>query len=125
MSLTAPKTKVRVGLGRRAYDIMVGRDLLGESGRLTAAALPPPRKLAIITNTKIGDLYGRTVQSALAEAGFEVSFLVVPVGERYKSLASAKNLYGRLLEMGADRTSAIVALGGGVVGDLAGFVAAT
>jgi 3-dehydroquinate synthase len=121
----AAESKVRVGLGSRAYDITVKPGSLSECGRPIAGVLPPPRKLAVITNDKISELYGNTVRAGLEAAGFEVSFLEVSEGERYKSLESAGMLYGRLLELGADRTSALIALGGGVIGDLTGFVAAT
>lgn len=117
--------KVEVGLGDRAYDILVGAGLLGETGALAARVLPAPRKSVVITDKKIGGLYGKTLVASLKGAGYEVSVIEVPVGERYKSLSVAGGLYGRLLELEADRTTLIAALGGGVVGDLTGFTAAT
>ncbi len=116
---------VRVGLGRRSYNIIIRPGVLKESGRLIADVFPDSKSLALITNTKVGPIYAEEVRAGLEWAGFDVTVLEVPVGERYKSLKTAAKLYGRLLGAGADRSSAIVALGGGVIGDLAGFVAAT
>lgn len=116
---------VRVGLDRRAYEIIIRPGVLKESGRLIADVFPDSKSLVLITNTKVGPLYAEEVRAGLEWAGFNVAVFEVPVGERYKSLNTATKLYGRLLEVGADRSSGIVALGGGVIGDLAGFVAAT
>lgn len=125
MGPTMVETDVRVGLGARAYGILVEPGSLARCGTLIAGVLEPPRKLIIITNEEIGAVYADRVRAGLEGAGFDVALIEVPVGEAYKSLDSAGQLYGRLLDLGADRSSAIVALGGGVIGDLAGFVAAT
>ncbi len=117
--------RVRVKLGARSYDIRVGPGLLAGAGELAASVLPPPRLAVIITNPKINRLYGRKVTRDFISAGFKVAVVEVPAGERSKSLARVDRICGRLLELGANRQSAVVALGGGVVGDLAGFVAAT
>jgi 3-dehydroquinate synthase len=116
---------VKVDLGRRAYDIIVEAGLLDRCGRLIAEALPKARRFIIITNPRVGGLYGPRITEGLRAAGLDVSIIEVPAGERYKSLAWADKIYGRLLEMGVDRQAVIVALGGGVIGDLAGFVAST
>ncbi len=116
---------LRVGLRRRAYDIVIRRGALKESGKLLAEAFSDAKNIILITNTKVGPLYVEEVRAGIEWAGADVNVIDVPVGERYKSLKTAAKLYGRLLELGADRSSAIVALGGGVIGDLAGFVAAT
>lgn len=117
--------RVRVELGARSYDILIGKGLLAGVGELIASVLPSPGEAVIITNPVIARLYGGSVTKSLRSAGFKVTTLDVPAGERSKSLSTANKIYGRLLELGADRRTVIVALGGGVIGDLAGFVAAT
>lgn len=112
-------------LGARGYDILVGAGILESAGQIVASVCPLRKKLIVITNSKVAALYGRLVIGGLKTAGYAVSVVEVPVGERYKSLATADKLYGRFLEFGADRSTVVVALGGGVIGDLAGFVAAT
>ncbi len=77
--------------------------------------------IAIITNDMLAPLYGEELQKRVSGS----HLLIVPEGERYKTLETATQLYGQLLEIGADRNTALVALGGGVIGDLTGFVAAT
>jgi 3-dehydroquinate synthase len=121
----AARRVVKVELGERAYEIIVERGLLERCGRLIAEAVPGADRFVIITNTAVGRLYGPKITAGLRAAGFDVSTIEVPAGERYKSLTRADKIYGRLLEMGVDRQAVIVALGGGVIGDLAGFVAGT
>ncbi|MCK4267837.1 MAG: iron-containing alcohol dehydrogenase, partial [Actinomycetia bacterium] len=118
-------SKVKVTLSARSYDILIGSGLIADSGRLIKASLPNASRLVVITNDEINKLYGRNLKTSLKEAGFDLAIVTVPAGERYKSIASANKLYGKLLNFGADRETVIVALGGGVIGDLAGFVAAT
>jgi 3-dehydroquinate synthase len=115
---------VRVELGERAYDIAIGRELLDEVGP-GARRLIRPHMAAVITHPALARLYGEQVRASLDKAGIRAAILAVPPGERSKSFAQAQRLHALLLESGADRASAIIALGGGVIGDLAGFVAAT
>jgi 3-dehydroquinate synthase len=82
-------------------------------------------KAVIITNPVVKKLYGILLQQSLTESGFKTVILEIPDGEEYKSLESAGELYHQLMDFGAERTTTILALGGGVIGDLAGFVAAT
>ena len=114
---------VRVDLGERSYDIVIGGGLL--------ARLPEflrPLKLGkrgvIITDMQVGRLYAKPVREALREGGFETEVLDVPAGEASKSLRQANRLFEKLTAFRLDRQSFVIALGGGVVGDLAGFVAA-
>jgi len=106
------------------YDIRVGRQLLGKLGahvrEVTRAA-----KAVVITDSNVGPLYLETTKASLAEAGFEVFEITVPAGEGSKSVEVAHELWDALLMIGIDRSDVIVGLGGGVVGDLAGFVAST
>jgi 3-dehydroquinate synthase len=82
-------------------------------------------KAVIITNPVVKKLWGTRLKQCLVDAGYKTTILEVPDGEEYKSLESAGKLYRQLAEFGAERSTSILALGGGVIGDLAGFVAAT
>ncbi len=107
----------------RSYDIVVdpgGRRRLGEH----LARVLPGRRLWVVSDTRVAGLYGREILGRLQEEGWPVALLTVAPGERSKSWPVAARLIQELLTQGADRGSALVALGGGVVGDLAGFVAA-
>jgi len=120
----AVRRRVEVALGERSYPIEIGVGTLGELGLAVKRALAPTRAL-LITTPPVGRRYAARALRSLREAGLSASRFDVPDGERSKSLAQAGRLYDALLAAGADRGSAIIALGGGVVGDLAGFVAAT
>ncbi len=113
----------RSGRGR-SYDIHVGAGLIATAGQLLARAGLRHRAV-IITDTRVGALYAPMLQQALASAGFQTTVLELPPGEEQKSLENAARLYSDLTSLYAERTTPIVALGGGVIGDLAGFVAAT
>ncbi len=111
---------VRVELGERGYDINIGNnidDLLGVNGNGASALL--------VSDSNVDPLYGEACEAALCRNGFCVARAVIPAGESSKSLDQAKGLFDHALVAKLDRSSVVVALGGGVVGDLAGFVAAT
>ena len=114
-----------VDLPGRAYDIHIERGVLARSGELCRSVLPRARRLAVVTDSTVGPLYGRKVLESLRAAGFDARLLTVPAGEESKSLDMLGQLYDGLTGMGLTRTDAVAALGGGVVGDLAGFAAAT
>jgi 3-dehydroquinate synthase len=109
-----------VVLGARSYPIHIGLDLLGDSARWRRAIRG--RHVLIVTNETIAPLYLARVQAGLA--GFEHAALILPDGEEYKTLAHVGDVFDRLAALGATRDATIVALGGGVIGDLAGFAAA-
>jgi 3-dehydroquinate synthase len=115
---------VRVNLGPRSYDIRIGADTLGGLGP-AVARLGPGRRALVVADGNVGDSHAPLVASSLHAAGFDTRLVLVPPGEASKSLAGAARLYDACLEAGLDRRSWVVALGGGVTGDLAGFVAAT
>ncbi len=115
---------VKVPLGFRSYTIKVGPRLIARLGR-ECARLQLGRRCAIITDTNVGREYAKPVYNSLLQAGFDPSLVIVPAGETAKSLKSVQTCYDRLASHRLERKSFIVALGGGVVGDLAGFVAAT
>ncbi len=113
-----------VELTNHQYDIQIERHLLKDCGKW-AASLWQPQRVAIITDSVVAPLYAEMVQQSLEAYDFQVSTLVVPAGEASKSLEEAANLYDQLAENGFTRSDGIIALGGGVIGDLAGFVAST
>ena len=115
---------VSVQLGSRSYAIKIAPGLLQRLGR-ECARLKPGTRCAIITDTNAGKHFAKTVFNSLACAGFTPTLIVVPAGETAKSLKSVQSCYDQLAAQRLERKSFIVALGGGVVGDLAGFVAAT
>jgi len=112
---------VNVNLGTRTYSIHIG------TGVLPGASLAEEKDLAIlvVSDSNVAPLYAPKCAAALRELGLEVHEAVVPAGEQSKSLDCAAKLYASAIEAGLDRRSVVVAVGGGVVGDLAGFVAAT
>ncbi len=116
--------KVRVRLGSNSYDICIGSDILMQTGsQLKEAGFSD--KLVIITDPTVKSLYGDTLEQSLTSEGFAVIILEVPEGEEQKSLETTGRLYHELSSFHAERTTPILALGGGVIGDLTGFVAAT
>ncbi|HHW42824.1 MAG TPA: 3-dehydroquinate synthase [Desulfotomaculum sp.] len=116
--------EVYINLGPRSYSIHIGPGLLPRLGEYLRG-FPFTRRALLVTNPTVGSLYASVVEAALAGAGFEVIRSEIPDGEEYKILATAEKLYDLAYTRELDRRSPVVALGGGVVGDLAGFVAAT
>ncbi len=113
---------VPVAIRDNSYDVLVGRGLLELAGELSARVIKPCR-CAVITDDTVGPLHGEKLLISLGEAGFNGHLVTVPAGEVSKSMETAASLCDRLIALGLDRKAAIFALGGGVVGDLAGFVA--
>ena len=111
---------IRVELEARSYDIHSGPGLLPRAGELLGAALRPSR-VFVLTHPAIVRLHGEALLGSLGSA----EVILVPAGERQKSLRRAALLYDELLARGADRKSVLLTFGGGVIGDLGGFVAAT
>ncbi|HUW83852.1 MAG TPA: 3-dehydroquinate synthase [Phycisphaerae bacterium] len=113
-----------VNLGDRGYPVLIGSGLLNRFGDLLGPRLVPTSAVVVSDHTVAG-LYAERLLTSLGEAGCRTALLEVAPGESSKSLAVASQLYDQLSALGVDRQSAIIALGGGVVGDLSGFVAAT
>lgn len=113
-----------VQLPTHEYQIIIEKGSLSALGEW-AARLWQPQKIAIITDETVDALYGSTVLKQLKDHGFDVTKLAVPAGETSKSLANAEKIYEHLAENQFTRSDGILALGGGVIGDLAGFAAAT
>jgi 3-dehydroquinate synthase len=117
-------SELTVNLADYSYEILIGSGILPSLG-MRCAAVGLSSRVAIITNPKVNALYGSVVRNSLAEAGCNVTVIEIPDGEVYKNAETLAQVYDALIEGGLDRKSFIVALGGGVVGDLAGFAAAT
>jgi 3-dehydroquinate synthase len=115
---------VQVPLGSRSYQIKIGPKLLPRLGE-ECRRLKMGVRCAVITDAKVGPLYAKVALNSLKLAGFEPVLITVPAGETAKSLANVQRCYDQLAANRLERKSFIIALGGGVVGDLAGFVAAT
>ena len=115
---------IRVELSERSYDIRIGRGILDQAGPFVAERLKG-KQAVVITDENVRQPHAEKVALSLAAIGIRTEILVVPAGEETKSAEQAAALWNRLLEFGADRKTFVVAVGGGVVGDLAGFVAAT
>lgn len=116
--------KVHVDLGPRSYDIEIGSDNLKDVAKFCDAEQDDAHAV-IITDTNVDELYSEPIGDALQEAGAQVDILVAEAGEQSKAPEVAADLWEQMLDQGADRKTVVIALGGGVVGDLAGFVAAT
>ena len=116
--------KVKINLGLNSYQVLIGSGLLKETGqRLKEIGFSD--RLVIITNPIVQKLYGNSLKQALLRDGVKVTILSVADGEEQKSLETAGRLYTELSKAYTERGTPILALGGGVIGDLAGFVAAT
>ena len=116
--------EITVRLGHRSYSIVVGGGVLSTVGE-RLRALGVGSRVALVSDRTVMRRHGEPVTASLRAAGFRVSTVAVPEGERAKSIAVAQQCWDELLASGLDRTSTVLALGGGAVGDLAGFVAAT
>lgn len=116
---------IRVELGPAAHSALAGAGLLDQLGQLARDAGLVPGRCAIVTDSNVERLYAARARTALTKAGFDPILIAVPAGEASKSQAALGVVYDQMTDAGLDRASAVFALGGGVVGDLAGFAAAT
>jgi 3-dehydroquinate synthase len=122
-SPAAPET-VRVDLGARGYDIAIGGGLLGETGK-RVARIRPKAKAMIVTDETVATLYLEPCRRALAAAGIESAPIVMRPGESSKNFSTYERVVDAMLQSKIERGDLVIALGGGVVGDVAGFAAAT
>ena len=123
ISLLTPVRTLTVALGERSYPIHIGEGILARCGEL----LPPlpSRRAIVVTNPIVAPLHLEALRAALSTARISNEVIVVPDGETHKDWATLYEVHTRLLELGAERSTTLIALGGGVIGDLAGFAAAT
>lgn len=121
---TGHMAEVTVNLGERSYVITIGSGALDGLGENIAKNGAPTRVL-VVSNPVVSRFYGESALNSLQSAGICAEMLIVPAGERFKTLGTVKRIYDALLNAKIDRKGAIVALGGGVIGDMAGFAAAS
>lgn len=114
-----------IDLPGREYDILVARGCLQSAGAHIRAVCPRAKRLFVVTDSNVAPLYYGRLKASLEAEGFAVGLYTVPAGETSKSAAQLVELWEAMMEFGLTRTDAAVALGGGVVGDLCGFAAAT
>lgn len=120
-----PRLQVRTKAQQHEYEIKIGRGILSETGQLVRDCFGgEAQRIALISNTKVFSLYGATVMQNLKTNGFSVWPCLIGDGEGYKSLRTVEKVLHFLGETGLERTDGVIALGGGVVGDLTGFAAA-
>jgi 3-dehydroquinate synthase len=118
--------RLRVAYPDGFYHIYVGSQILPYlGGVLQAAGVDTSSKIAVVSNDVVAPLYAATTQEALTSAGFETTLCILPDGEEHKTLSSVQQLYEEFLAADLDRSSTVLAVGGGVTGDIAGFAAAT
>lgn len=117
--------QLTVALPGREYDIVIQAGILTQAGQRCRAVLPRTTRVVLVTDSNVAPLYGERVEQSLEAAGFRVHTLVIPAGEPSKCTAQLERIWSEAMAFGLTRTDAVIALGGGVVGDLAGFAAAT
>ena len=121
--MTSPTHTVAIALGERSYDIRIGAGLLAQPE--TFAGLPKAQAAMIVTNDTVAPLYAAQLRAALAPHYAQIHTVVLPDGEAHKDWATLNRIFDALLGQGCDRKTVLFALGGGVVGDMTGFAAAT
>lgn len=114
---------LNVGLAERSYQIHIGQNLIGRIDLLLKHI--PRKRVAIVSNTTVAPLYLERLSTALAASGIQVQPIILPDGEQYKNSESLNTIYDALLSNRCERNTPLIALGGGVIGDLTGFAAAS
>ncbi len=130
---TLTKTTIRVNIPQDAYDVRIapggleslGQWLAGEDTREGKPPIKPGQKVLVVSNPIVFDLYGKRTIDALTQAGYDVCHCILPAGEQHKHMASIEKIHDIAYENRLERSSAMVALGGGVIGDMTGFAAST
>ncbi|TAM41416.1 MAG: 3-dehydroquinate synthase, partial [Burkholderiaceae bacterium] len=123
VTTTIPSVQVQIRLAERSYPIVIGSQLFDNPA--TWAALPRASAALIVTNTTVAPLYARRLQTSLAGRYGVIHTVVLPDGEEFKTWATLNLIFDALLQHGCDRKTVLFALGGGVVGDITGFAAAS
>lgn len=124
MNKTLPPQSLTVELGSRSYTILIGANLLHQLGSHLKPLLPG-KQVAIISNQTVAPLYLSTVKNSLQQHGFQTLEIILPDGESFKDWVHLQKIFDGLLEQCFERSATLLALGGGVVGDMTGFAAAT
>jgi 3-dehydroquinate synthase len=118
-------TTIRVALAERSYEIEIGRGLLAGAAQFVRARLPDCRHAVVVTDANVRSPHAEGVARSLQATGWRADLIALPAGEATKCVARAEEIWQQFVELKADRKTAVVAVGGGVIGDLAGFAAAT
>ena len=114
---------IPVNVQPRSYDVLIESGLLTRAGGLLRNLLPAGSRLFVITVAPVRRKWGKKLMSSLAAAGFDAKIVEMPEGERHKRLSSVESLAEKLTTLGADRNAVMLGFGGGVCGDVAGFLA--
>ena len=117
--------KIHVDLGKHAYDIEIGAGLLPTVGAKVAALVPKAQRAVIVSDSNVAPLYGEILQRSLNEAGLPATIVTIEAGEQSKNMQVLSQVLEQIAESGLTRSDVLVTLGGGVVGDLGGFAAAS
>src|SRR5205085_1018579 len=117
-------TRVAVQISGSSYDIFVARGLLQRVGELLRS-LSASTKVALLTDAHVAPLHAETVAESLRAAGFSPIIATIPAGESHKTLSDLAGVYDTFLAARIERSTPVIGLGGGVIGDMAGFIAAT
>jgi 3-dehydroquinate synthase len=116
-------TRISVKTPSRSYDVLVERGLLGSAANLAGKLVPKHARVFVLTSPPIAKHWAKPLRKSFSKAGREVEFLTLPDGERNKTLAQLEKLAEKMVREGGDRQSVLLALGGGVVGDVGAFLA--
>jgi 3-dehydroquinate synthase len=120
----SPVTSIEIQSARHSYRVLIAADLLARAGQIFKEEKLPPGRCAIISDTNVGPLFAGGLAKNLRSTDYEPKLITVPAGEESKTLEQAGQICEQMLSAGLDRESFVVGLGGGVIGDLSGFVAA-
>ena len=126
--MAAMKTTIRVNIPQDPYDVRIapgGLDYLGPWLAADEPLVKPGQKVLLVSNPVVFELYGKRAIASLTQAGYDVCHCILPAGEQYKNMASVAEIHNAAYENRLERSSAMVALGGGVIGDMTGFAASS
>jgi len=120
------ENKIQVPIEKNFYEVIIKSGLLNEIGdRLVELGIKTTRKILIISNQEIANLFGESLLENLEENNYSAKIFIINAGEKYKNLDTLKEIYNAAFEYGMERGSLMIALGGGIVGDITGFASAT
>ena len=120
------KNEILVPLSNNSYEVTIKEGIINSIGEeLTRIGINNDRKILIVSNTEISKLFGGKILNNLKKYNFNAEIFNIKAGESHKNIASLNNIYDVAFEIGLDRNSLMIALGGGIVGDVTGFAAAT
>ena len=119
------KKKILVPLNNNSYEVTIKKGIINSIGEeLNQIGINKDRKILIVSNKEISNLFGEKIINNLKKCNFNAEIFNINAGESYKNLASLSDIYNTAFEIGLDRNSLMIALGGGIVGDVTGFAAA-